>query len=409
MVKRKQAPIGGRSNRTYTGQQYQWKDSAPESDFPELAEGTRKVKRAKTLRAKKRLDDSARQRIVELHYEWLKGGKGYGESPYDAIRTEFGVCASTVRRIVKHAIHTGSVTPKKPPGRPPEIENKVWADMVIFIRAQRQLHKCPSAADIRAHLIQLGYDNPPSATTIRVKQRVMGYKTLKVKVKPKLNSKIKADRFAFAKRYMKCSFKNIVVVDEKWFTQQKSQLKMKAKDDSPLRPTEQFVGRQAETRTQLVKKMYLTCVTGDTKIANYPLDIHGTKKLNATMMADQIKMLASDVKKKTKRPAKEFYLWMDRASIHTSKAAMAATKKFFKGLILQPGKSPDMNMLDSGVFPLMERKVDSLGATDADEIQDAVAEVWDGISSESLQGVATRVRRNMKTVMELKGGNFYHE
>lgn len=118
---------------------------------------------------------------------------------------------------------------------------------------------------------------------------------------------------------------------------------------------------------------------------------------------------ASDVTRVTSRPAKEFHLWMDRAPSHTSKVVQAAATRLFRSLILQPGKSPDMNMLDAGVFPTMERRVERLAAKDVESIERAVESVWTALTSETLRKVAQRVRRNLKEVKHRKGGNFYAE
>ena len=56
------------------------------------------------------------------------------------------------------------------------------------------------------------------------------------------------------------------------------------------------------------------------------------------------------------------YLWWDRASCHRSKASMAAAASIFDGVILQPPKSPDMNIMDAAVFPWMERIFAKSGA-----------------------------------------------
>ena len=145
------------------------------------------------------------------------------------------------------------------------------------------------------------------------------------------------------------------------------------------------------------------------KIANYLLDVDAKKKVNGAIMVETIKKLAKDVKRATGRTSKQFTLWMDRASAHTALITQEMAKKHFAEVILQPGKSPDMNMLDAGVFPTMERRVERLAAGTKSEIDDAVSVVWNGLSSETLQGTAAKVRSNMRRVLELDGGNFYSE
>ena len=70
------------------------------------------------------------------------------------------------------------------------------------------------------------------------------------------------------------------------------------------------------------------------------------------------------------------FLCLDRASAHRSKM----TIKFLEGLgftvISQTARSPDFNMLDTFVFPAMERKCNELGALTKEEIRKAVADTW---------------------------------
>ena len=69
-----------------------------------------------------------------------------------------------------------------------------------------------------------------------------------------------------------------------------------------------------------------------------------------------------------------------------------------------------MNMLDAGVFPNMQAKVDQKNATTTAEIRAAVTAVWEeAVTPEHLYNVACRVRRNMKQVESLRGGNWCKE
>ena len=83
---------------------------------------------------------------------------------------------------------------------------------------------------------------------------------------------------------------------------------------------------------------------------------------------------------------------------------------FGDNVVLQCPSSPDVNMLDSGVFPNMQMKVNRSGASSIGEIRKAVNAVWDNdITTAHLSKVAARVRRNMKQIKKLKGGNWYVE
>ena len=53
--------------------------------------------------------------------------------------------------------------------------------------------------------------------------------------------------------------------------------------------------------------------------------------------------------------------------------------------------------------------MEEAGATSADEIRAAVKAAWKKVTPAMCVKVAKRVRKNMLEVIELKGGNFYHE
>ena len=103
-------------------------------------------------------------------------------------------------------------------------------------------------------------------------------------------------------------------------------------------------------------------------------------------------------------------IWIDNAKAHTAAAARAAFAKHFDNVVFQSPSSPEMNLLDAGVFPNMQAKVDQKNATTTAEIRAAVNLVWEeAITPEHLHNVANRVRRNMKQVESLKGGDLCKE
>ena len=66
-------------------------------------------------------------------------------------------------------------------------------------------------------------------------------------------------------------------------------------------------------------------------------------------------------------------------------------------------------MLDAGVFPWMERECEDRGCVTKADIEAAVKAVWASLTAETLGRVADRVRRNMRNIVKMKGGNFYDE
>ena len=66
-------------------------------------------------------------------------------------------------------------------------------------------------------------------------------------------------------------------------------------------------------------------------------------------------------------------------------------------------------MLDTGVFPWVERQQQESGATTKEEIRGSVMGVWRKLQPSMLKKVADRVRLNATKVVGKNGGNFYDE
>ena len=99
-------------------------------------------------------------------------------------------------------------------------------------------------------------------------------------------------------------------------------------------------------------------------------------------------------------------IWLDGAPAHTVTATQRKHKELFDHVCLQTPKSPDLSMLDAGVFPWMERQQQESGATTTEEIRGSVMGVWRKLQPSMLKKVADRVRRN---ATKLNGRDFYDE
>ena len=71
--------------------------------------------------------------------------------------------------------------------------------------------------------------------------------------------------------------------------------------------------------------------------------------------------------------------------------------------------APDISPLDSAICPFTERVVEVEGALTAEDIHKAVRKAWKKVTPEICKKACLRVRRNMKEVIRLNGGNFYIE
>ena len=109
----------------------------------------------------------------------------------------------------------------------------------------------------------------------------------------------------------------------------------------------------AETATQLKKRMFLVGMTEGKKVGHYEVDC--TDEDNVTKRGVQAKGMGSAYFAKlaeqlyndarTIWPKGNLGIWMDLARAHTG--AQAELEKLFKrGVIAQPPRSPDFNLLE---------------------------------------------------------------
>ena len=112
----------------------------------------------------------------------------------------------------------------------------------------------------------------PCITTISKAKRKLGFQKHKVVSKPMLNKNLFAQRLKMAQERI-CSSdaayikKNAccVFAEEKWSSEKKGAGEFEARKTSPVPKTIKFKGKDAETRTQLIKIMYIFCITSNKK------------------------------------------------------------------------------------------------------------------------------------------------
>jgi hypothetical protein len=130
------------------------------------------------------------------------------------------------------------------------------------------------------------------------------------------------------------------------------------------------------------------------------------KGMGSAYFAKLAKKLYNDARKIW--PTGDLGIWMDLARAHTG--ARAELKKLFKlGVIEQPPRSPDFNMLDSGVFCFLERHQQEHGGHTLEDIRDGVNKAYEELTDESVTKVCNAVRANFKVAIKKGGGNWYVE
>eukprot|EP00968_Pinguiococcus_pyrenoidosus_P028419 scaffold7837_cov926-Pinguiococcus_pyrenoidosus.AAC.1 len=176
----------------------------------------------------------------------------------------------------------------------------------------------------------------------------------------------------------------VVVIDEKWFSEEKGfKLEYEASKNSPVKPNVKYKCFAAETGTQEIKLMYLAAVAEGNPIGLYELNFKAWNAENVNPRTGRAAKgicgaYIAEVCEGVFRDAQRIlgpgpiYLWMDKASCHKSKVFLDRLEAVFDGVIVQPGKSPDFNLLDAHVFPMMEQRVEDRAAKTKTEIRAAV-------------------------------------
>jgi hypothetical protein len=220
--------------------------------------------------------------------------------------------------------------------------------------------------------------------------------------------------------YLGQSFVRWVVMDMKWFREAAAGQYEQDLEAPPVADDVRYKPKM-ETQTQALKIMFMACVSEKKKIGLWEMKkedwVKHTTKSGKPAKGIGWKFLfpfLKLIKKEAVRilgPGPPIGIWLDRAPCHIAKETQAELLRLFgDNVVLQPPSSPDLNMLDSGVFPNMQRKVNLKGANSIVDIRKAVNAVWDAdITTEHLSKVAGRVRRNLVMIKKLKGGNWYIE
>jgi hypothetical protein len=361
--------------------------------------------------------DDDKLEILGQYIDWTEGGRRRKECPNNALVAKFGCNRSYPKDLYDLVKKRGTIQNQWMKGNGPQHSEEVWVRMVELIRTKREQRRVASSRFL-SNALTSEFGHVSHVAITRAKKR-LGFKTVKIVIKPLLNKLLMAERLEFAKKHKRRCFKRTVCIDEKWYTEEKGDsLVVEARDSSPV--PNRFKGQQAETQTQRVKVMYLAAVCEGKKIGIYKLEFKEwnlshtdpvtgkvAKGFGAAFLDHILRRVARDARRILGPGPIAF--WQDKAPGHRAKKTQELLESLFEEVFNQPGKSPDTSMLDAGVFPWMEREVDERGCTSKADIHKAVMSVWRTLSPEMLGRVADRVRRNLDNIIHMKGGNFYDE
>ena len=363
-------------------------------------------------------------------HKWVMGGRKHGDSPIRAIQKEYECHPKYPTRLYNKWVKTKRIDNIwHTKGRPSPFSEMQKEKVVEIIRARRDQQLTAPSSHIAAKLKKIcKKQRIPSAKTVRTWKKDMGFKLVKIIRKPMLSDKIMKGRATMAKKRVKGSeeaylksLKRKIFFDQKWFSEHKGTCDMvEARPNSPIKKGFKAVG--GETATQRIKIMYLVAICLDGPIGCYELQFKEWNKKTGQLTKNgaKAKGITADFMKpfleKVKKDALKLLgpgplsIEIDRAAAHQALFNDGTLEEFFEAeAVLAAGKAPDMSPLDAGVCPYMERMVEKAGAETAAEIRKAVTKAWSGLNAEICKRIMLRVRRNMQTVMRLKGGNFYRE
>lgn len=273
------------------------------------------------------------------------------------------------------------------------------------------------AAELRSAVLATHDVCTPRRTWIQDTKKKLGYTIHKCKKKPLLSREARKDRLDFAIEHCDGHLKRTVVYDEKWFFEPKGCLNQyEARRESPVQPGEHFYSRAAETDTQLNKVMFIAAVSENRKIGLWEIDFKHSdnvtkegkpgKGLTSRLLVYYLKLLHQAAR--TALGPGPIRLWCDRAPSHTG--AVEEMQQIFDEVVMQAARSPDTNCCDAAIFPYMDRlQQQECGSGQLDEIRRSTRAAWDKLTESSLLRIANRVRRNMKKIIAMKGGNWYTE
>jgi hypothetical protein len=252
----------------------------------------------------------------------------------------------------------------------------------------------------------------------------MKFNVTKVAIHPTLNFAMMKERLVDAEIFVDADWGSIIIViDEKWFTEEKHGKPVIELPRGMARRTPEVPrhkGANKETRTQYTKVMFLTAVCEAGPVANLLLDTTGhtrvtkegktaSAKVDSSFLKDKWAIIMKAARKIPELKKGPLYIMLDRASVHRSHITTAALEAAGFTVITQPPKSPDFNLLDAFVFPRMEKWCNEMGAITKDEIKKAVKDCYSRISKDMCAAAVRKVKANMAQAIKLKGGNFYDE
>ena len=113
----------------------------------------------------------------------------------------------------------------------------------------------------------------------------------------------------------------------------------------------------------------------------------------------------------------EHYIQQDGALPHTAKGTVedltlaGSSDEWLPVIVTQPPNSPDLNLCDLGFFSSLKRQVSQIctRCTDRDQTMQSVVKAFNDYPSDKLEDMWASYYNNMRSIMEVLGGNDYKQ
>lgn len=216
--------------------------------------------------------------------------------------------------------------------------------------------------------------------------------------KPRLTTKKKSERLAFAKRHQNKSkiwWSNVMFSDESLFEcgRTKAQRRVRRKHGEG-----RFEDKNTVTSDQHPKKLMIwASFTG--KQGQGCLKIYEPNKTMKT--ADYLEVIENNLKPSMKKHKTKVFLH-DRASIHISKESQEKIKEEKLEQVLMPATSPDINPIEN-VFAILKAKMKDQDVFTDRKLRRKIEAEWKKLGNSYFRTLSDSMPRRLKAIIKAEG------
>lgn len=379
-----------------------------------------------------RLSEANKQEMV-FSYRELKKSPNVKRGAFKALAQKYGVSGSTIRRMSAR---------REEPGRGGSLEHLPRSGRPKFFTpakakllrtyAKKRGFKL-SSIKLTSYLQSRGEKVSDRTVQRHIKQE--GWRHARLKAIPKLTEAHKKNRLTWAQRHRKHQWTCHVDIDEKYF----EGVSLKSPLLIPRNETPQKVPLQHKSH---VPKIMVLCAVArpsalksfDGKIGLWPVtEKYEAKRrsknheqgdtynkyttMNGERFTSMMKKLVVPSIRKKMSWCKVVTVQMDNAPPHISLKQLEEEVNSRPGregprirLITQTPMSPDMNVLDLGLFNSLSTRVSQLQTTveDGDDLMRSIRKAWKELPATTIEKCFESKSRGLKRTIKFQGGNNFN-